>query len=259
MGPTRPCLVAFGAALAACGADAVTAPAPTRAAARDDGGVDVTLTTRDGVRLAATDWAGPASSEGCVVLVHQLSSTREEWAQLVPRLRGRYEILALDLRGHGDSTRGPRGALDWQRFGGVDWEAAVLDLDAAARWLGERGFTTADCVWIGSSIGSSLVVRFAGERIDARGLVLLSPGLDYKGVGIAEAAPRYPGPALVITAAGDPGANATPFLRKVWGDRLELIEVDGESHGISIVLERPTLLDTIASFVARTLAAPARP
>jgi len=254
MGPIRSVLVAFAAAaLVACAAEPV-ARAPARAKARDDGGVDVTLTTRDGVRLAATDWAGPASSERCVVLVHQLSSTREEWATLVRRLRGRYEILAFDLRGHGESTRGPRGKLSWQSFGGRDWEDASLDLDAAARWLRERGFRTSDCVWVGSSIGASLVVRFAATHVDTRGLVLLSPGLAYRGLRITGAADRYPGPALVITSAGDAGADATRALEQRWHDRLELLEVDGDTHGVSILLERPTLVDTVASFIARVLA-----
>jgi pimeloyl-ACP methyl ester carboxylesterase len=257
---TRAFLAAFGAAaLAGCAADAATTRGAAKPpGARDDGGVDVTLTTRDGVRLAATDWAGSAANERCVVLVHQLSSSREEWTTLVRRLRGSYEILSLDLRGHGESTRGPRGELAWKSFGGRDWEDAVLDLDAAARWLGERGFRTSDCVWIGSSIGASLVLRFAGERVDARGLVLLSPGLDYRGLRIAEAAERYPGPALVITSAQDAGANAVALLDKTWGDRLELLQLDGDAHGVTMLLDRPTLLDTIASFVERTLDAPAR-
>ena len=74
---------------------------------------------------------------------------------------GRYEILALDLRGHGGSTRGPTGKLDWHDFDTDAWKAAVADLEAADAWLGERGFTPAGCVYVGSSIGASLVLRFA--------------------------------------------------------------------------------------------------
>src|SRR5687768_3898114 len=161
MSPTRG-LTLLAALLLGCGADgAATAEAPARPKPRADGGANVTLTTDDGVKLAATHWPGAAANERCVVLVHQLSSTREEWAAVIERLRGGSEILAVDLRGHGGSTRGPRGALAWRDFGERDWERAVLDLEAAQRWLGERGFVARDCVYVGSSIGSSLVVRFA--------------------------------------------------------------------------------------------------
>jgi pimeloyl-ACP methyl ester carboxylesterase len=248
-------LALFGVAIAACGPAGTAKPAAPRAApaVREDGGVDVTLTTADGVKLAATHWAGPAANERCVVLVHQYGSTREEWAPLIERLRKQYEILAFDLRGHGGSTRGPAGELSWRRMHEKDWEAAVLDVAAAAGWLGERGFRPEDCAYLGSSIGSSLVLLYVAERAPTAGIVMLSPGLAYRGLVISDAAKRLTGPRMVVTSE-EPGPAATADeLERIWGDAVERLAVAGSAHGIAMVADQEVMLDAIAGFVDRAL------
>src|SRR5437660_2409679 len=42
-----------------------------------------------------------------IVLVHGLSSSRQTWARLVPRLAGRFRVLRYDQRGHGESSHVP--------------------------------------------------------------------------------------------------------------------------------------------------------
>jgi pimeloyl-ACP methyl ester carboxylesterase len=250
MSRTSALLASLAAAIfgAAC-AGARATPAVAAAAPRGDGGIDVTLTTRDGVKLAATHWAGPASVDRCVVLVHQLSSTRDEWSPLTDKLRGRYEILAFDLRGHGGSTRGPRGELRWNDFGSDDWQAAVADLDAADRWLGERGFGTEDCVYVGSSIGSSLVVRFAATRRPA-GIVLLSPGRSYFGIEIATAAATVASPRLVIASQERGAAETLAMLEDIWGGAFQVLQIGGTAHGVSMIAADPAIRDLVLGFVA---------
>lgn len=248
-------LATFGAAIAACGpADTAGPVAPAaKPAVREDGGVDVTVTTADGVKLAATHWAGPAANEHCVVLVHQYGSTREEWAPLIERLRKRYEILGFDLRGHGGSTRGPRGELSWRTMHEKDWEAAVGDVAAAASWLGERGFRPEDCAYLGSSIGSSLVLLYAADRAPGAGVVLLSPGLAYRGLVISDAAKQLRGPRMIVVSE-EPGPAATADeLERIWGDAVERLVVAGNAHGIAMVSDQEALLDAIAGFVDRAL------
>ena len=42
-----------------------------------------------------------------IVLVHGLSSSRQTWSRLVPRLAGRFRVLRYDQRGHGESSHVP--------------------------------------------------------------------------------------------------------------------------------------------------------
>jgi pimeloyl-ACP methyl ester carboxylesterase len=44
-----------------------------------------------------------------VVLLHGIPQSSHEWRHVIPRLAGRYRVIAPDLRGLGDSSRPPRG------------------------------------------------------------------------------------------------------------------------------------------------------
>lgn len=65
-----------------------------------------TVTTDDRARLAVRRvGSGPT-----VVLVHGLTGTRNDWAPIARRLLNEgFEVVAVEQRGHGDSTRGTDG------------------------------------------------------------------------------------------------------------------------------------------------------
>ena len=60
-----------------------------------------------------------------VVLVHGIPQTSHEWRHVMPRLAGRYTVIAPDLRGLGDSTR-PAGGYDKKTLG-ADIPSLVID------------------------------------------------------------------------------------------------------------------------------------
>ena len=64
-----------------------------------------------------------------VVLVHGIPQTSHEWRHVMPRLAGRYTVIAPDLRGLGDSTR-PAGGYDKKTLGA----------DIASLVIGHLGF-----------------------------------------------------------------------------------------------------------------------
>lgn len=117
----------------------------------------VTLTTRDGVRLAASYLPGPDGGAGPAVLIapgfagHR---TKPAYALLAERLAQRVGVLAVDLRGHGGS--GGRCTFGVRE---------VLDVVAAADWLRARGHRWVAA--IGASMGGAAVLRAAG--LDRRG------------------------------------------------------------------------------------------
>jgi hypothetical protein len=64
----------------------------------------VTIRTDDGVSLAAT-WYEPDTRSPAVILVHMLHKTRRDWDAVGSRMASEgIGALALDLRGHGEST-----------------------------------------------------------------------------------------------------------------------------------------------------------
>jgi pimeloyl-ACP methyl ester carboxylesterase len=265
-------IVVTVATLAGCSSPPAATPSTTTAATPEPaaalqpaapeagGDADVTLATLDGVSIAASYSPGPAGSDRAVVFLHQLSSTRKEWHPFVEALRGKYHLLALDMRGHGQSTRSERGTLDWQTFQTADWEAVTGDLAAATQFLSQKGVALGGVVIVGSSIGSSAALRFAGEHPDLGGVVLFSPGLKYKGVETVPSAQRYGKPKLVIFS-GD-AEDAARVLEQAWKKAAGLPQpqpvtmhaVPGDAHGVKMLADDPSLVEVVVGFVEETLA-----
>jgi alpha-beta hydrolase superfamily lysophospholipase len=90
-------------------------------------GLEVRIEASDGLALIGDYYAPPEAEKAgapAVLLLHQLSSTRRAWAELVPLLsEAGYGVLAVDMRGHG-ATRGSQ-----------DWPLAEEDLHLWLEWL----------------------------------------------------------------------------------------------------------------------------
>ena len=59
--------------------------------------------TVDGVRLVCQAWG--AADLPTLVLLHGLGGQASTWDTVAPELAGSFRVLAIDLRGHGDSDR----------------------------------------------------------------------------------------------------------------------------------------------------------
>ncbi len=123
-------------------------------------GAQRVVRTHDGVDIAYSIH-GAAAAEGLtVVLVHGWAGNRTYWDHQVEHLRDRYQVVAVDLGGHGESGL---GRADWNLPAfGDDVIAVVHEVDApqvalvghsmggdaavhAARQLGDR---VAGIVWV---------------------------------------------------------------------------------------------------------------
>jgi len=106
-----------------------------------------------------------------LVCLHGVTSHGRHFEQLAERLAGRLHVVALDLRGHGDSPWEPPWHL----------EQHVEDVLAAA--------PEAPCAWLGHSFGGRVAYEAAAaapERVER--LVLLDPAIRIPPhVGIAAA------------------------------------------------------------------------
>ena len=122
----------------------------------------------DGIDLHLLEW----SSEGVpLLLVHGFSNEAHIWDDFAPNVAPYYRTVAIDLRGHGDST--------WDPDGRYDHETMARDLEAATAALGiER------LVLIGHSLGGHIATIFAErnlERLAGFVLVDVGPEIDPRG------------------------------------------------------------------------------
>jgi pimeloyl-ACP methyl ester carboxylesterase len=209
------------------------------------GAVSIELVTEDGVIIEGTFWDSDAPDPVTAIFVHQLSSDRYEWAPLIRSLRemesSRARIIAIDMRGHGKSTRTTDGrALSWRKFSDSDWKQTPLDVKAAVTYA--RGLTPEN-QWIaltGSSIGSSAVILYAAQDPQIWRVAMFSPGLSYHGLDIRDAYAKVlkrteeeaPFPPSIYAASGD--ADSVKAAEALGGD---VVIVEGNAHGIKLISE----------------------
>jgi pimeloyl-ACP methyl ester carboxylesterase len=120
--------------------------------------------TVNGLRLRYLEWGRTAALP--VVCVHGYTSSAEAFNAVARRLEDRAHLVAMDVRGHGESAWSPEGAYQYADQAG--------DLAALADQLGLDRF-----VLIGTSMGGIIAMAYAAQHADRlRGLVINDIGPD---------------------------------------------------------------------------------
>ena len=210
----------------------------------------VSIRTDDGVTLAAT-WYEPSTRAPAVILVHMLHRTSRDWDGIAARLATEgIGALAIDLRGHGESS----GAL--LEGDSPDYSALVRDVTAARRYLATRPDVHQGHVGIaGASIGANVAVLAAATDPGVSSLALLSPSLDYRGLRIDAAMRKYGGrPALLVVSDDDPYAGrSAKDLQKAGNGTREVLVLNHAGHGTAMLGRDPDLAGTLVDWFRRTL------
>lgn len=184
---------------------------------------DKTLVTRDGVQISYKFFEGGWTG---VILVHELNGDKSDWDKLTPLLEKEdISYIAIDLRGHGKSQR------DWTSFTDQDFEDMVYDVEAAEKFFYRNGIHTKTI--IGASVGSSVVYKYALWK-EPESIILLSPGLSYKGLNISHEIGNYSGKTMVVTGTSDTYSKTTSdiFVRD---QNASMVTISGPKHGIDLL------------------------
>ena len=146
------------------------------------------LMTADDVGIAGAFYPASTTNAPAVLLLHGFGQNRDEWSAFAPLLqRNGFAVLAIDLRGHGGSNRrvtrmGPQ-LVDINNFTARDYPTMMLDVNAAVDWLAEQPeLNRQRLAIIGAGAGANLALRYAVVNDELAGLVLLSPGMNYRGL-----------------------------------------------------------------------------
>lgn len=210
----------------------------------------VTIRTDDGVSLAAT-WYEAGTRSPAVILVHMLHKSRRDWESVASRLASEgIGALALDLRGHGEST----GSLP--EGDSADYSVLIRDVIAARRYLASRSDVQPSHVGIaGASIGANLAVLEASADTAVASVALLSPTTDYRGLRIEAAMKKYGArPALMIASDDDAYAvRSVKELQKAGGGTREALILNHAGHGTVMLSHDPDLARTLVDWFRRTL------
>jgi pimeloyl-ACP methyl ester carboxylesterase len=109
----------------------------------------------NGLRLHYLDWGSPAGNDSKppFIMLHGISRVAHQFDHLAPYFTAKYHVIALDMRGHGDSAWSPEGAYVVEDY--------VKDLEAFADKLSLRDLTL-----LGNSTGGRVVQVYAGLHPD---------------------------------------------------------------------------------------------
>lgn len=212
----------------------------------------VEFKTKDNVLIVADYYAPASSSVKGLLLLHMMPATRQSWRVFAEKMqRVGYHVLAVDLRGHGESQGGPNG---YRNFSDAEHQASRGDAEAGAEYLQSRGVTE---LYIGgASIGANLALQYLAEHPGAKAAFLLSPGSDYRGVKTEPAVWNLtPGHAVYYVASRDDGYSADT-IQKLFdttptGMKKEIKFFDAAGHGTTIFEREPAFMDTIASWLQK--------
>ena len=211
---------------------------------------DVSFRTDDGVTIAGTLYLPGRPGPG-IVLVHALSRSREDWNAVASRLADAgFVALTIDLRGHGASGPLPEGtSLD-------DLTPMMADVKAARAYLATRREAVPGRVGLaGASIGANLSILLAAGDPAIRSLVLLSPGIDFRGLRPEAAMKKYGDrPALLVASQEDNYAmNSARRLAATGAGVREFRVLNGAGHGTLMMARQSDLASSLVDWFRRTL------
>jgi len=209
------------------------------------GGMEETISTADGWLLRGTFYN--ASSDKGVILLHMLNRDRSTYRELALALqRAGFKALAIDMRGHGESTN--KGS--WRSFTEADFNSMVGDVRAAKEYLrsqGARSFAI-----IGASIGANIALLASIGDSEVKTAILLSPGLDYRGVKTERAAGEASVPLLIAASSEDDYSFHSAMRISQLASVSELKAYSGAGHGTDM-LQKTNLTQEIIAWLGERL------
>lgn len=216
----------------------------------------VSIETADGVSLIGDWYEGPAGAP-VALLLHMMPADRTSWRNFSGfLLAADWSALAIDLRGHGESTVSSGGPLDYRSFTDEDHQASMGDLEAAIRWLEARGVAKTRIALVGASIGANLSIAYASEHVAIPAVAALSPGLDYRGITTDDKVARFRvGQSLLLaaSAADERSAVCVRSLKERKADATAL-EFQDAGHGTDMLERAPGLIDDLVGWLKTAIA-----
>lgn len=206
----------------------------------------VEFQTRDNVKIVADYYPPAVSSSRGVILVHMMPATRKSWNEFAVRLmQAGYHVLAIDLRGHGDS-----GGGDYRQFSQEQHQASIADLVAAAEFL--KAQRVSEIAVVGASIGANLALQHLAQDPQIRAAVLLSPGFDYHGIQTLPLAAQVPDKDKILLVGADDDAAGMGASCEDLQKRLNLSQkicFAAGGHGTNLLQSHPELAAQILDYL----------
>lgn len=208
----------------------------------------VTIEAADGLQIEATyAYPGGVAPFPGVILLHMLGSNRTAWDDVgltTQLLQNGYAILNVDMRGHGATG------------GTADWLLAEDDMQRLWDYFVSRDEVNGEkTAIIGASIGANMSLITAVNKPSIHTAILLSPGLNYRGVTTDDAIVDYGNRPILIVASEEDSyaADSSRTLYEAAAGPAELQLYNGAGHGTSMFSQEAGLPDRILDWLRQHL------
>lgn len=180
-----------------------------------------------GLRMAYREW-GDSNAADAVVLLHGITSSSLSWVRVAPRLAAGSRVIAVDLKGHGDSDKPATG---YQLADQAD------EVQALCSALGLRAISLIGHSWGG---GIALMLAARGALAIER-LVLEDPGVGQRTLTAEQMAERQRTRAMYAGMVGlspeEAEARVRPNLALGWTEEDVAGKVDAAMKGSRTAVE----------------------
>lgn len=163
----------------------------------------LSIRTQDGWLIAGF-YLPAQPGKKTVILLHDIGKDHKAFATFAEKLSNHgMGYLALDLRGHGDSTN--LGTYRSFAKEGVDndYNKMTRDVDAAMEYLKSQKVADTDIMWVGAGMGANVAAKATSLWPDVAGIALLTPVTNFRDVLPIAGLRIYKGFVFIAAAADD--------------------------------------------------------
>jgi alpha-beta hydrolase superfamily lysophospholipase len=215
----------------------------------------VSFITKDGVTIVANYYPNK-EAKFAGILIHMRPKTKESFDDFAKFLQKQgYALLAIDLRGHGESVESIKGKLDYNKFSEDEEKESINDIIAASNFLEKEGYSKDKQFLIGASIGANLSFQFLTENESIKAAVLLSPGYNYRGLILDNFYKKDLDSKILVISSKDDQEMALKgfewFKEKHPSSTLIMLEKGG--HGTTYFDTNPQVKEIIYNFLLERL------
>lgn len=219
----------------------------------------VEIETKDGFLLNGDLYFAPQKKppRPLVVLLHSFGSRASDWGVLPESLRQRnYNVLALDLRGHGRSVYTKNFRFKSRmNFTKDDWAKYPIDVVGSIDYI-KKNYPNIDAneVYIvGADLGANAAVLAASiMREKPKKMVLISPYVSFKNLDIALIVPRLTTvPMMVMASKADKYSysQADIISRLIHSKMTQKLYEQGGS-GVLLLKRNPSSYNEIINYIS---------
>lgn len=219
--------------------------------------------SRKDFKIVANLWLPPNIEKNTrvplVILLHSIAESKQMWDPYAKELAEKgYSVLAIDLRGHGESNKRKSKRLYWRSFESESWNNMLYDVTEGINYLKQNNpeVNINKIIIVGSSLGANVAVVAAEKEKDkVKGIALLSPFGNYKGIEARVPLVNYGAhPLLIIVSKTDKLCyDASNELVKYAQGKYEIVLVKNAGHGIFMLRFEPKLKEKLYNWLAQNL------